>query len=227
MNYEKSLRVLLTNALSSVYEKELAKNNESDIGSRKHYRKMSRILALSLTASGALVNVRRRALIAILVAAALLLFGGCGVVFHEEISEAFRDIFEDHIIIRFEISDPKEQIIERYHPSYIPEGFHAHTKDVGDNFYERQYMTDDGLSLRYSQFAPSLDNYSVYFDEASYYDIQYKGKTYFYNKGPVFDSIYWFHDGYIFHLKTNFTLTEEELFRIIDSIVLTEDPPPS
>ena len=35
-----------------------------------------------------------------------------------------------------------------------------------------------------------------------------------------------FHDGYIFHLKTNFTLTEEELFCIIDGIVITEDPPP-
>ena len=226
MNYEKSLRVLLTNALSSVYEKELAKNNESDIGSRKHYRKMSRILALSLTASGALVNVRRRALIAILVAAALLLVGGTGIVFADEISKIMREIYEDRMVIVMDDINHKSKIEERYVSAYLEENYHLRWSHIYQQACTYQWENEKGYSIRFTQYASVTPEYSATVDKGASKDIKRNNNTYCFQKGPSLDSIFWNYDGY--HFSMSFTpIPEEELFRIIDSIVLTEDPPPS
>ena len=125
---EHNNRILLKQAIldgmSQKYEEEMALNEETADCSKQHYVKMRRILNLHGTN---VINTKfnKRALIAILIAAALLLAGCSVYVFREAIFDFIEEIYDDYIRVSYdEDREGNEEKIEHiYTVQYVPEGY--------------------------------------------------------------------------------------------------------
>ena len=226
-NSREAFKDILVNALSKRYLAEIRGSDETDAASSRHYREMGKILSHRLSKKGAPISYKRRALIALFLAAAILLLGGFGVMAYEEIKSAFRESVEengeDQSFIRFTMTEVKGEIQETYLPTYLPEGFELLWENIGFNFVERQYKTSDDNYIDYTQYAPMQEEYNTVMPESKFLDFTYNGRNYFYTKGPVFNILIWQNDGYIFKIETELELSQEELYKIIDGVQLVEN----
>ena len=226
-NSREAFKDVLVSALSKRYLAEIRGSDETDAASSRHYREMGKILSHRLSKKGAPISYKRRALIALFLAAAILLLGGFGVMAYEEIKSAFRESVEYHgedkSIIRFTMIEVKGEIQETYLPTYLPEGFEQCSENIGSYFIEKWYKTSDNKIIVYTQYAPIQEKYNIVLPESEYSDFTYNERDYFYTKAAVYNILYWQNDGYIFKIKTQLTFSKEELYKIIDGIVIVDD----
>ena len=158
---------------------------------------------------------KKRRLIALLVAAALLLTG-CGIIFRHEIREIFEDLYVKLIYESDE--EANNRIKEVYVLGYVPDGYALEKETITSVYVKYKYKNESGEILLFEQHA--LTNSAYYIDsesgfskikEIDEYEVYYRstGENHLYS---------WASDDYYFRIKTSTPLSNEDIVLIIESI---------
>ena len=217
-------------SLNQAYTSKLSQSEETPTASRNHYRRMSRILSLPLTKKGTPISLRRRAAIAILVAAAILLLGGCGAILREYFlpddftQSAVRSYNQGECIF---IRDPnyQERLNTLFLPT-IPADFIATDKSISDTTQSWEWDDKQGNKIRFLQFALMYEFRSIGVkDYETYQNFTDGTVTYFYQENPDTRLIVWTYQGYGFSLQlitrgeNNNPITADDLLAIAKSTI--------
>lgn len=228
-----AFRELLAISLSESYTAELTASTESPAASRRHYKRMGRILSLPLSAKGRPVSRRRSAVIALLVAAAILLLAGCGAILREALlpdtfsQTAFRSYDRGACIF---VRDPnyKTELSTCYLPT-LPKDYAVLEKQSADYIQVWEWANKRGDTLYYHQYALSQEFRSISVADYSILkDFTQNGIVYFYQESKTEQFIFWTYEGYGFSLtyrprfEVDSSFTAEDLFDIAKSTLDNE-----
>ena len=186
---------------------------------------MGKILSHPISKRGLPISIRRRAVIAVILAAALLILAGCGTVIYQSAREIFEYYGRDTYRIHFHFTEPKSTIEEYYIPTYLPDGIEIQNQNKADFFID-YYCRDPenkNLFLTFSQNASNSENVYTLLPISEYLDFTHNGFNCYYTKGEMSNSLYWQNESYVFTITTTVDLSEEELLKIIDGVKLVEE----
>ena len=225
MTAEKQLfKSAILEALSQKYEQELAECREDAKCSKEHYLRISEITGLPLARVMGKQRSLRRTFVAVLIAAALLLAGCTAYVYRNTIKEFFEEVYDTHIKLSYsgEQTDNELYIKEFYSLSYVPEGYQL-VREVKNEVCVRYiWESKSGDTLVFQQ---SLINESDFFLDSDTEDMQcieYNG-VFVYLRSVDNLWIYLWNDGkYGMYIDSDQKLSDDELEKIIDGIVILE-----
>lgn len=223
---DKAERELFRRALAEAfvrkYERELAECQETAQCSDEHLRRMNEIISQSARAERR--KDRRKWVVALLVAAALLLTACTVYAYHEEIRDYIEKIFHSHITITYVEETDGEAAATldvKYTLSYVPDGFvlseeqHwlSQSKYVWENT-EGHWLTFEQCvldSANYGLDAVTGETMAILCDEYDVYYRETKVHSYIWNNGL-----------YSFKITSDFSLSKDELVNIIDGLQIRE-----
>lgn len=163
------------------------------------------------------LSPKMRRIIAILVAAALLLTS-CGIIFRNEIREFFREFY-----VKLNYSDSNAidtEIEEIYQLTYVPEGYFLIDEIYNITITHYVYADNDGNKLYFDQ---RLLNSSIFIidSESGYSKIDnIEGYEIYYRRTKE-NYIYVYNDRkYSMQIKSNMSLSNQELISILDGITI-------
>lgn len=206
----------LNEALSRKYERELAECQETAQCSEAHIQRMNEIIGQSARAERR--KGRRKWIVALLVAAALLLTACTVYAYHEELRTFIERVHDSHIQVTYdhETDAPSaDMLAENYMLSYVPDGYvltgelylSTLSRCAWENS-EGEYIKFEQCVLDSTNFALdvmlgettviSCENFDVYCRSSDTY-------TYIWNDGI-----------YSFKIKSSVPLTEDVLICIIE-----------
>ena len=195
---------------------------ESDAFSHTHARRMSSILGSRVKYVPDKRTRIKRAALAALIAAALLLAGCAAVVYKEQIGEFFTTVFETHIKGSYsEEKSPNNEAIEEYYvPIYIPEGYMLVNELTLDTYNQYKYFNDNGDVLMFEQ-AP-IDSADFFINnEDGYTSTITIGDRMIYCRVSSGTYTYiWNDENYAFELYSDTEINEDEIIKIIDNITV-------
>lgn len=158
---------------------------------------------------------KKKRLIALLVAAALLLTG-CGILFRHEIREIFEDLY---VKLVYESDEEANNCInEVYVLGYVPEGYALEKETITSVRIKYKYKNESGEFLLFEQHA--LTNSAYYIDsESGFSKIKEIDEYEVYYRSTEENHLYsWANDDYYFRIKTNTPLSNEDIVLIIESL---------
>ena len=211
----------LTEALYSKYEDEIKESaDESAVCSPAHYNKL-RKLGINVKEQRS-CKISRRALVAILVAAALLLVGCTAYIYRDKICDFIETVYEDYILVTYDSNkaNDSEKIIEDpYILNYIPEGYELIEKSKTP--VRVYYKLQNEGNKRITFFQTTLDGAAFQLDvEQGYTEILKHGNYIIYFR--EFESSYYYiwNDGeYALTMTSYVELSDEEISKIIDTCI--------
>lgn len=205
--------------LSIKFEQELANSTESALCSETHEASILEIIA---TAKAIEQRISKKRLIAILVAAALLLFVGCtAFVYRNQIGSFVEHIYEEYVNVELPDGgeDPITEIEHAYTLSYVPEGY-VLTDEIADEFFVF-YTYSNSLEeiITYQQY-PLGSSVSIGIDNdmddvvvVAHNELEIYIRTTETTKHCV-----WSDGKYTIQLVFPVYMSENEIFKIIDGI---------
>lgn len=225
MTAEKQLfKSAILEALSQKYEQELAECREDAKCSKEHYLRISEITGIPLARVMGKRRSLRRTFVAVLIAAALLLAGCTAYVYRNAIKDFFEEVYDTHIKVSYsgEQTDNELYIKEFYSLSYVPEGYQL-VREVKNEVCVRYIW--ESKSADTLVFQQSLINESDFFLDSDTEDMQcieYNG-VFVYLRSVDNLWIYLWNDGkYGMYIDSDQKLSDDELEKIIDGIVILE-----
>lgn len=220
---EKELfRRALTEAFVRKYEQELAECRETADCSEAHMLCMQEIVAQSARAERR--KDRRKWIVALLVAAALLLTACTVYAYQEEIRAYIEHIHDEHIKVTYdtETGSPEAGVLtEGYTLGYVPDGFVLREEQHWLSQSKYVWENTEGHWLTFEQCAIDSTNYGldavvgetmvILCDEYEVYYRQTKVHSYIWNNGL-----------YSFKITSDCSLSKDELENIIDGLQIRE-----
>lgn len=221
-NNERELfKKALSEAMAQKYDEELAECEENAVCSQKHYDKMQKIIGRNVYRPKK--KLSKKALIAIIVAAALLLTG-CTVayIYRDEIRDFVEEIYDEFIKLTYddEEQNPVGGIQEQYELSYVPEGYEKTREKITPIYTHYEYENVDGEKITFRQNL--LDDTNFRLDSEH-------GDTIIFTYGEfdiycrVFETSYhyiWNDGKYALNINSTALIDDNELIKIIENIVV-------
>jgi hypothetical protein len=142
------------------YDAQIATIDENVVCSKRHNRRMQRILEGKSPTNG---RISKKTIGAILLAAALLLTGCTAYVFRNEIRDFFVTAYDSFIKVTFDNDgqDGEDRIEDVYYPSYVPEGYELITEDVSSLVVVYIYRNPEGDVLMFEQYLLDESNHFI------------------------------------------------------------------
>ena len=213
------LKQAILDGMSQKYEEEMALNEETADCSKQHYVKMRRILKLHGT-NVSNTKFNKRALIAILIAAALLLAGCSVYVFHEAIFDFIEEIYDDYIRVSYgeDREGDEEQIQHIYLAHYVPEGYELKTEFSTPSTVYYMWENAEGKMISFEQYILLSTDFILDAEKGSTLIIEYNHLKIYCKQ--INDSYYyiWSDGTYALSLATNVELDKNEVIQIIDNL---------
>ena len=211
------LKQAILDGMSQKYEEEMALNEETADCSKQHYVKMRHILNLHGTN---VINMKfnKRALIAILIAAALLLTGCAVYIYREVIADFIVEFYEDHIKIFHEEQGNDQQIEQIYVLYYVPEGYELKREISNPGMVHYMWENTAGETIIFWQFILSDSEFLLNVEQCSALMLEHNQLEIYCR---YFDQSYYYiwNDGtYAFSLKASAELNKSEIIQIIDNL---------
>lgn len=213
------LKQAILDGMSQKYEEEMALNEETADCSKQHYVKMRRILKLHGTN---VINMKfkKRALIAILIAAALLLAGCSVYVFREAIFDFIEEIYDDYIRVSYD-EDRKgdeEKIEHIYTAQYVPEGYELKRETSNSLIVYYMWESTAGETLSFEQYILLNTDFILDAEKGSTLIIEYNHLKIYCKQ--INNSYYyiWSDGTYAFSLAASAELDKNEVIQIIDNL---------
>ncbi len=206
-------KLAIAEGFSNRIDKRIAECTEEIVTTAAHRRAMRRII--NGTMEKRALTPRKKTIIAILVAAALLLTS-CAVIYRKQIANFIEEIYESFMTLECaDAGDEGTQIADIYEMTYVPEGY------VVEERYENRTMiktvfVKEGTIIIFEQIplgANYLDseNGHTKIEEIDALDIYYRQSFeqhyYFWNNGD-----------YCFELSSNLKLPIGEITKIVDGV---------
>ena len=210
----------LSDALSQKYGAEISECGEDTACSQKHYVKMQKIVG------GDIYKTKRRfskkALIAIIIAAALLLTGcAAAYVYRNEIGDFIEEIYDTHIKLTYGGEQNfAGEIQEQYELTYVPSGYEKTSEKVTRVYIFYKYENEDKKALNFRQ-EPVGGIILGFNAEGGHTTVFICGDTEVYCR--IFDTTFhyvWSDGKYIFSIDSYEFLDETEIAKIIENIAV-------
>lgn len=203
-------RAALTEGLCNRIDKRIAECTESITTSAAHKRAMRKIINGTAEKGG--FTLRKKTVIAILVAVALLLTG-CAVIYREQICHFIHEIYDSFMTLETpDTADGEEHIGHIYELTYVPEG-HVLDKICEDNSLIKSIFIKGEETIIFEQqlqrvnYLDSEKGYTKIM-EANNQDVYYRYSLEQYH-------YFWNNDNYCFRLSSKLELSGEELEKIV------------
>lgn len=207
-------------ALSEKYDQTLAICQENARCSKQHYIRMSEITGIALSGLISKRKSIKKALVALLIAAALLLAGCTAYVYRNDIRGFAEKFFDTYIKVSYsdEQMENDNCIDEYYTLSYVPEGYQLVSEMKNDLRAKYIWETTTGKRLMFEQML--IDGTVIIFDsEEGETQIITCGDITIYCRNYNGQYHYTWNDGkYIMLLYINEQLTEDQLNSILDGL---------
>ena len=194
--------------------------SESGEFSRTYARRMSSIIGSKVKYVADKHTRIKRAALAALIAAALLLAGCAAIVYKEQIGDFFVEIRDTYIKGDFiKDEDENNQIIEEYYTlTYVPEGYEL-VEEYSNVYLARSvWKNDEEKSIVFDQSPINSVKYTID-GENGFTDTYILGENTVYCR--IIDETYyyiWNNEKYAFSLYSDTKINEEEIIQIIDGI---------
>ena len=194
--------------------------SESGEFSRAHARRMSSIIGSKVKYVADKHTRIKRAAIAALIAAALLLAGCAAIVYKEQIGDFFVEIHETYIKGSFSNEErANEQIIEEYYiPTYIPNGYVQVKEQKLNSYALYEFSNDNGDVLIFEQVTIESAKFYINNEDGYTNTITLDKKTVYYRVSNGTYVYIWNNEKYAFSLYSNTEINEEEIIQIIDGM---------
>lgn len=216
---EKELfRRALTEAFVRKYEHELAECQETAQCSDEHLRHMNEIISRSAKADRR--KDRRKWIVALLVAAALLLTACTVYAYHAEIRDFIEKVYEKYILITFgdSSSAPEvKKIAEKYMLGYVPEGYELVKDDCFPDMHEMEWQDAEGNYLLIQQGNLYSSSYVLDSESGESSVIPCGQFNVYYRKSTVHTYI-WNNGTYSFLMVSSLPLSTDTLSRMVTSM---------
>lgn len=161
------------------------------------------------------LSPKARQIIAILIAAALILTG-CGIIFRDELSMAFRKFY---VSITSSNNDVSSQLIEEiYELSYIPDGYHLDSSTVSQAEVGYIYYNENGDILTFYQNPLNGTTYNYDTENSTTTKIYINGIAIYHTDSETCHFYLWNDDVYGFEIASAIELSHEELALMINGI---------
>lgn len=219
-NSRELLKKAFIDAMCEKYEKELSVCNETADCSAAHKKRIKHIICGS-TAVVPRKRLSKRTVIALLIAAALLLAGCTVYAYRDTIGNFFVEIFGEYMVGQFDNGKDEnfDVIKDIYTVGYVPEGYTLQTEVIRDSMVSYMWQNEDGNIMCFEQ--------KVYDKTIHYLDGENGKVTNFaYDKLNIYCRVFdewtaylWDNGDYVFAIRTNHTFSEEEIVKIIESII--------
>lgn len=196
---------------------------ENIICSDGYYRKLSEIFGFEVTRPNPKRTVLKRAALAALIAAALLLAGCAAVVYKEQIGDFFVNTYETYIKGYFVSNDEESHtaIEDFYTLTYVPDGYvlveEKYKSEVAISIWE----TQDGKQLIFEQ---SLISTGLFYLDNEKGDSNIMGTerytVYIKNLNGKY-CCFWTEGDYAFALYIEHEMSTKEIERIIEGVTVS------
>lgn len=194
--------------------------SESGEFSRTHAHRMSSIIGSKVKYVADKHTRIKRAALAALIAAALLLAGCAAIVYKEQIGDFFVEIHDTYIkgdYIKDE--DANNQIIEEiYVPTYIPNGYVQVKEQKLNSYALYEFSNDNGDVLIFEQVTIESAKFFINNEDGYTNTITLDEKTVYYRASNGTYFYIWNNEKYAFSLYSDAEIKEEEFIRIIEGI---------
>lgn len=218
-------REIFGEALLSVslkrYDSILKASKEDALCPPEHYEKMSRILSFDVRPPAkAKLSTKKKAVIALLIAALVVLAGCAAYVHRDTIGGFFVEIFDRS----FDISDGDDgpssgAVTEFYAPTYVPEGFKMFFEKYDSLSVRCEWKNSDEEYIYYHQCILDSIEYSLDNERSEIITVKHNGITIIFQKGESSYNYYWNDGKYAFDVSyIGNKFSEKEILEIIDSI---------
>ena len=196
--------------------------SESGEFSRTHARRMSSIIGSKVKYVADKHTRIKRAALAALIAAALLLAGCAAIVYKEQIGNFFVEIHDTYIKGDFNKDENENnQIIEEYYTlTYVPEGYELVEEHSNAFWAHSVWKNDKEKSIIFDQSPINSGKYTID-GENGFTDTYILGENTVYCR--IIDETYyyiWNNEKYAFSLYSDTKINEEEIIQIIDGITV-------
>lgn len=219
---EGMLRQAFTEAFVRKYEGILSECGETAACSEAHTRRMQEILIQS--EQRARRKDRRKWIAALLVAAALLLSACSVYAYHDEIRSFIEKVYEDHIKVTYDNGnegDEAKKISEYYTLGYIPDGYALTMELRLPVSMKLEWENAEGRYLIFEQRVLDGTNYGLD-GEVGETKVIVCGEYSVYCRSGNICTYIWNDGNYSLKITTPEALSEEDLTRIIESVVIAE-----
>ncbi len=202
-------------------ERDAAVIEKDIICSEGHYRKLSEIFGFEVKRPKMKRIGERRAVAAILIAAALLLAGCAAVVYREQIGNFFVNTYETYIKGYFVNNDEESvaSIEDFYTLTYVPEGYELveekHKVEVAISIWE----TQDGNQLIFEQSLIHTGHYFLDNENGDSKIIETERYTVYIQNINGSYCCFWSDSNYAFALYLEHEMTIKEIEMIIEGII--------
>ena len=209
----------LREAACNVYEKELAECDENASCSKRHRRKMAKIVGIRTEVCMPKSERTRRAAIALLIAATLLLASCTAYVCLEKLRNFIVTILDSSIRVTYDEEEvPAVCALEKYYTlTYVPEGYHLVSEVERSSFVKYRWETDSGQYLVFVQRILDSTSFRIDSEQGATEIFEIGGYRVYYRelekKGYI-----WTDGSCAMSLNVSEKLTEEELTRIIEGV---------
>ena len=160
-------------------------------------------------------------LIALLIAAAMVIFGGLTVYAHgDQIVRFVKEVFSSFNSISYESdSDVPEYIETEYTMEYVPEGYEPSNTLINDVVVKLQWVNSAGSELTFRQALINQSSLNNDNDHSSDEHIQIGDLTvYHVFSTDGYNSYTWDNGEYIFQISCSTPLSLEEVTKMIESV---------
>lgn len=200
----------LTEGLCNRIDKRIAECTESITTSAAHKRAMRKIINGTAEKGG--FTLRKKTVIAILVAVALLLTG-CAVIYRKQIAHFVEEIFHTFMTLECaQTPDEEGEIEDVYELTYVPEGY-VLNKVYRQKTFIKTVFVKAGFAIAFEQLSSCvnyLDSENGYtkIGEIDTVDVYYR---YSFERHYYF----WRSEDYCFELNSELQLSTEEVEKIV------------
>ena len=211
------LKQAILDGMSQKYEEEMALNEETADCSKQHYVKMRRILNLH-GPNVSNMKFNKRALIAILIAAALLLAGCAVYVYREVIADFIVEIYDDHINIFHEEQGNDQQIEQIYAVHYIPEGYELKREILNPGMVHYMFKNTAGETIIFEQCNLSGSDFFLNGEQGSTLILEHNQIKIYYRQFDHSHYYIWSDGTYVLSITSKTKLDQHEIIQIIDNL---------
>lgn len=205
----------ISEGLSEKFDSVVDSCTEKIVCSKKHNIAM-RTIIYGKAAAKRTCSPKMKKLIAILVAAALLLTS-CGIIFRNEIREAFEEFF-----VKLTCSGEgtaSNTIEEVYELTYLPAGYKLEKENISDLSVVYRFVDKNNNYIKFEQRV--LDDSEFTVDSESGYSQMKEIERYnvYYRFTDIYHLYIWHNDKYSFKINSTTPLSNEQIVLIIEGAI--------
>ena len=188
----------------------------------KHLKRMEKLIARAeSTPSAILIGRNKKRLIALLIAAAMVIFGGLTVYAHgDQIVRFVKEVFSSFNTVSYESDSDVPEVIEtEYTMEYVPEGYEPSNTLINDVVVKLQWVNSAGSELTFRQALINQSSLNNDNDHSSDEHIQIGDLTvYHVFSTDGYNSYTWDNGEYIFQISCSTPLSLEEVTKMVESV---------